>query len=147
MATRCWTQVRSFTVATCVVDSPFVSSACWSLGRALVTLASISVAPPIKTSSMVMTWTSRRRTCSASHQGEQKGSSLWLYRKFDMTTGKCFFHTNDNTYVTSQVIHHCPVWVPKVSYLSYYNTRQIEVAETVHQRKLTIANSFYTYIY
>lgn len=76
MATSCWTALRSVTAETCVVDSPSGSSAYLSSEPGQTTRASISAAPPAKTSSMVTTWTSRKCTRSASLRGELIDS--WL---------------------------------------------------------------------
>lgn len=92
MATSCWTPVKSLTVATCGVDSPSVSSACWSSERDQMTLASISVAQHTKTSSMVTTWTSRKCASSVSLQGDGKDCQwLCFYWKLDITAVK-FWH-------------------------------------------------------
>lgn len=77
MATTCSIPARFLTAETCGVASPSDSSACWSSELGPMMQASISVAPPTKTSSMVTTWTSRRLPRSASPTGAL--STYWIH--------------------------------------------------------------------
>lgn len=82
MGTSWWTPAACFTADRCRVASPSASSACSSSELVLLTRGSTSVAPAKETTSMVMTWTSRRHRRSILFRGAGRNiaADIWPMR-------------------------------------------------------------------